>query len=261
MDEQTIKKLVKINQNFYDKTFHLWNQKSDYAWLGFGLAFEDLDFAEKKTISILDVGCGNARVASYLANLFGHQYVINYTGIDNSEQVLNAAKSILSELKNTNLSYEIIDLDISNLNQLNTLTFEKKYNLITAFGLFHHIPSFNLRKEIIQNLTKKLSKDGYFIFTTWNFLGSQRLKKRLINPNTEYGDSVFKKLELDQTELESGDHILDWIKYVTTYRYSHFFDNTEIESYFTHSNLRLLKQFYSDGKNNQQNQYFITQLL
>lgn len=259
MQRDTITKLIELNKQFYNDTFHLWNQKSDYAWFGFDKAFGGLDINESKTINILDIGCGNARVAIYLASLFENS-TVNYIGIDNSDLVLESANTILNKLNKSNLVSKIINCDLTDIGCLNKILGQNKFEIITSFGVIHHIPSFDLRNKIIKEIASKLVINGYFIFTIWNFFDSDRLKKRIVDVTTNDGKLTYKMLGIDSKDFESGDYILDWVKFVTTYRYSHHFSDHEIEKYIQNTNLNVINKFFSDGKNNKQNRYFITQL-
>ena len=80
--------------------------------------------AENRTISILDIGCGNGNIVRYLPKS------IKYLGYDfNSNYILNAKKLYSNE----KIKFECIDINIGKLN------FDSNFDFVIVIGVLHHL--------------------------------------------------------------------------------------------------------------------------
>jgi SAM-dependent methyltransferase len=156
-------------------------------------------------------------------------YYFNQTGKKNQNQHL----------------IKFLDLDITKLENFQKL---QKYTKICLFGVIHHIPSFDLRAKIFENIYNSLEKNGILIFTTWQFLEIPRLQKHVLTAEE------VKNLDF-AGDLESGDYLLTWTKKVESLRYSHFFDDAEIGKLLKNK-FEILETFHSDGAE-KRNKYYI----
>jgi SAM-dependent methyltransferase len=252
LTKDTIQKLTKINLDFYNRIGPLWNQSNNYYWLGWLQLLPVLKSIQtkKKVLKIADLGAGNCRFLNFLLNNLDIQ--IDYTAVDFSNQML----SLKDFSENPKIKrIKILELDITRTN-LKTFFQPEKFDLITAFGLFHHLPGFKIRAKIFENIYEILKPDGNFIFTTWNFLNVPRLVKRIAWSKDFSDDYVLKIFELKYEEMEKNDFILDWVKKDFGYRYAHFFDDLEIQQ-LCKNKFAIQNSFYADGKEKNRNRYFI----
>jgi len=275
MKQSTVESIVKINTDFYQKVSPIWNNDKFYFWDGWGkIDIFRTSFLTQNNFKVLDLGCGNGRFAHFISSKQNlnlqtfHQKTkdfskLFYTGLDFSEFWLDLAKKNEPE----NIATDFFWQDLTQIPYISIQS--KKFNLITAFGLFHHLPQKQKRLEIFEYLANLLSPGGVLVWTAWQFWKVSRLQKRVVYPNTlklssALSDQLKQFLEtefsLDLQDLESGDAILDWIKKVTAYRFAHaFFDDelAEIETILSQNNLKLIQQFESDGKLNCRNLYLV----
>ncbi|MBD3279345.1 MAG: methyltransferase domain-containing protein [Candidatus Pacebacteria bacterium] len=249
MNSNTIKQLNQLNQQFYQTIAPDFSDSRQYFWAGWQQLGQELPLKNwaNKTIRVLDLGCGNGRFAEFLAQTYP-QLKFEYSGIDNNDFLLNQAQKKLHQLKKP---HQLLKLDLVESlinNKLNSQLKSTKFELIVAFGLFHHLPSFTLRKKLIKVMAKLLSAKGLTVFTAWQFLNEPRFKHKLVKPT---------KLGLDPEQFEPNDFILDWQRGKTAYRYCHYLDQQEINQLVTTSGLKLIRQFQADGKSKQLNLYLI----
>jgi tRNA (uracil-5-)-methyltransferase TRM9 len=269
MKESTITKLNNLNKKFYNEVGStIWNQSPAYYWQGwFELLpiFQELyktkslEDSKNQTINFLDIGCGNSRFANFLGENLGSNQLskTSYIGVDFSVNFLDQSK-ILKKERFANFVTKELDI----INQLEILDDQKtEFNCIVIFGVIHHIPSHNLRQSFLRQVSQLLSQDGVLIFTTWEYADSQRLSKRIINSKSTAGQIILKELKISSDELESGDNIIDWIKGIESYRYSHSFTESEVLGLVQNTKMEILKIFYSDGRSSKRNKYYVCKVL
>ena len=245
----TITALNDLNKLFYETVGNEFDRTRQQYWEGWDTFLPTLKnlVNQKRSIKVLDVACGNSRFGRFL-NESLPEAEINYTGLDREPQLIQLSEQAL---KATNLTYKLTEIDIVQ-NLIDNTFIEKlseNYDLIVIFGLLHHIPSKNLRDRLIANSNNKLNKNGLLILSSWQFAKLPRFSERFIDP---------KKLSIDPNELEPHDHILDWHRVHTAYRYCHFADEVELrELVEVNTNLKIKHSFYADGKNHQLNFYVV----
>lgn len=83
----------------------------------------------KNGIRVLDIGCGKGKAVNFMAQHFPKS---NFYGYDLSKEAISDAIKEAQEMNNSNVSFKIQDI-------LN-LTFNDKFDLITAFDAIHDQP-------------------------------------------------------------------------------------------------------------------------
>jgi|SRR5579859_364086 len=236
MTSQTIHRLNQLNQRFYEQVATDFSQTREQPWNGWQQLVPLLQ--QKQPQNILDVGCGNGRFAEFLQQ---HLSDFQYHGIDNNEKLLRIAKS---HLPNANFSQiDIVEsLSESSLNK----KIAEKYNLITFFGVLHHIPSFELRKKLLEFARQHITQNGLVIFTTWQFDCSPKLLKRQIDPTT---------LHFSREDLEPNDYFLTWERGAHAIRYCHLINAEEQKKLI--EGWHLVQEFEADGETTNLNHYVI----
>jgi hypothetical protein len=111
--------------------------------------------------------------------------------------------------------------------------------MVTAFAVLHHIPSTQLRLDILRVVHQLLQKDGLFVHSNWQFLNSEKLKARV---------QPWQAISLSESEVDRGDYLLDWRSGGKGLRYVHHFDERELKELARASNFSVIDTFYSDGE-------------
>lgn len=214
MLNQEIIEINQLNKDFYSKH----NESFDKSRKGnFWEGFRNIKKYFKDGQRILDLGCGNAR---FLEFLIQNHTKFDYFGVDNSSEFI---------IKNTQNypNYKFSELDV--VSNLGAIT--NKYDLVTVFGVTHHIPSSEYRKEWFQKLGETLDSEAILVLSFWQF-------------KTEKADQNFKP---NLYQVENNDYFLGWKGDFSTHRYCHIFDSYEImEIKKILSNFTVLEEFSLD---------------
>jgi len=240
MDEITIKKLNKINLDFYNTTAKDFNESRQYFWQGWNSIIKYLDHFNK--LKLLDLGCGNARFFQFLIKNIPNKN-INYVGVDNNNELLGfAQEDFNNRVGEINGTFKLQKIDIvTSLIKKKDFLIEKEFDLIVSFGVFHHIPSYELRLQLLEFMKSKITNEGLIIISLWQFMEFERFKKKIVS----------------DTQQEANDFILDWKKGKEANRYCHFVDEAEQNKLIKKANLKLIESFRADGKGGNVNTYLV----
>jgi len=237
MNKKTVEKLNKLNKDFYEKISPFFDKTRNYYWKGWEhlIPLIKQRFPQTEELRVLDVGCGNGRFGSFLKEQLKTPTI--YTGIDSNSYLLQKAQEKLSEA--TFIKSDFLKLDYASL--------EPSFDLIAIFGVLHHIPGYENRRQLLRNLKNLLSAKSLLVFSIWNFLQSPSLKKRV---------QPWSTISLEN-QVEENDYLLDWKKGVQSLRYCHIFTNEEINSLCSESSLKILKTYSSSASGDRYNKYFV----
>jgi 2-polyprenyl-3-methyl-5-hydroxy-6-metoxy-1,4-benzoquinol methylase len=228
MKSGTAASLIEINREFYTRFGASFSATRQRIQPGVRRVLSML----KGNESILDLGCGNGELARELAKR-GHRGP--YLGVDFSVPLLRVAES-----QPPGFSASFMEGDLTKLSACkDQLVGDGNWSIITAFAVLHHIPSRELRLEILRVVNQLLKKEGYFVHGNWQFLNSEKLKARI---------QPWEAVSIEQTDLDAGDYLLDWRSGGTGLRYVHHFEEAELASLAEESHFQVLETFYSDGE-------------
>jgi hypothetical protein len=119
------------------------------------------------------------------------------------------------------------------------LSVEGGWSLITAFAVLHHIPGEELRLDILKTVHKLLAENGRFILSNWQFLNSERLKRRI---------KPWETAAISGSEVDAGDYLLDWRSGGDGLRYAHYFTAEELSALAQRAGFQVVDSFLSDGE-------------
>jgi tRNA (uracil-5-)-methyltransferase TRM9 len=228
MNSRTTAYLIEINREFYTQFGDSFSATRHRIQPGVRRVLERLKGDE----SILDLGCGNGELARELAKR-GHRG--SYLGVDFSRPLLRDA-----EFQAEGFSARFMEVDLTQFSAFShQLSVTDQWSLMTAFAVLHHIPSTELRLEILRVVHQLLKEDGIFVHSNWQFLNSVKLKARV---------QPWEVVSLSGSEVEAGDYLLDWRSGGHGLRYVHHFEEQELSDLAKESNFSVIDTFYSDGE-------------
>ena len=223
MNKKTAAQLIEINRLFYQKFGTEFSRTRGRIQPGVRTILDRIG----RDLPLLDVGCGNGEFIRQLAE-HGHRAPVQ--GVDFSLPLLEDALRIPDRFPATFHALDITSPDWSLI--------PDTYSLITCFATLHHIPSEEIRLQILRNIRARLTDDGQFIHSNWQFLNSEKLRQR-IQPWDVVG--------MDAADVDEGDYLLDWRSGGTGYRYAHQYAEAELAHLAAESGFKIIETFYADG--------------
>jgi tRNA (uracil-5-)-methyltransferase TRM9 len=228
MDSNTAARLIEINREFYTHFGDSFSATRHRIQPGVRRVLESLNGNE----SILDLGCGNGELARELARR-GQRG--SYLGVDFSLPLLREAES-----QPDGFSAKFLQVDLTQLSAFSDqLSVVDGWSVITAFAVLHHIPSMELRLNILRIVKQLLKTEGIFVDSNWQFLNSEKLKARI---------QPWEAAAISASEVDAGDYLLDWRSGGKGLRYVHHFNESELAELAKASGFSIMDSFYSDGE-------------
>jgi len=212
-------KITHINTVFYNSIAEGFARSRQLPWAGWNKLIKYL----KNDITLADLGCGNGRFYGFLSE---QNIEFKYEGYDNSTNLVKLAKS----------SYPNVSFFERDVIKEGVPT---NYDVISMFGLVHHIKNIDSLNIFIKNLLPKINPGGYMFITFWQF---DPFKERTFNE---------KARELGVT-LESNDYLLDWGGSGKDIRFCHRYTQEEIgqfKLFLTNNKYILVDEFGEDKEN------------
>jgi len=235
MDSAIAARLIDLNRDFYTRFGDSFSATRHRIQPGVRRVLDMLKGDE----SILDLGCGNGELARELAKRDHHG---SYLGVDFSLPLLRDAES-----QPEDFTAKFIEVDLTRLSpdsdQLSVISNQSlstdHWSLITAFAVLHHIPSVELRLDILRTVHQLLKPDGIFIHSNWQFLNSEKLKARI---------QPWEAAAISAADVDTNDYLLDWRSGGEGLRYVHYFDESELQELAEVVGFQVEDKFYSDGE-------------
>jgi SAM-dependent methyltransferase len=179
------------------------------------------------------VGCGNGRLATLLdCERPGGIYL----GVDASSDLIEIARGRASTLSST--AADFVVRDVSREGWARGLG-AGLFDCVVGLALLHHLPARDLRVRVVRDLALLAKPCGRVIVSTWQFLDSARLRRRIV-PWEEVG--------LREAQVEPGDYLLDWRRGGRGLRYCHLVDERELDELAWSSALRIAETWRVGGR-------------
>lgn len=261
MKQEIVKKIITKTISDYSKIAADFDRtRSKYAW---PILREFAGYVQSGD-AILDFGCGNGRLLDVLK-----AEDIVYKGVDPVKELIDIARqkyctvpfchceprhqmSGRSNLArsprfarddNNSIEFKTIDFDVDNFK----LDFPDKYfDKIFAIAVFHHIPSDDLRRDVLRELKRILKDEGRIFLTVWNLWRGRAMRNAL-------KFSLLKIFGRGKICMDYGDLYIDYQtadNKIKVQRYHHAFTKRGMKKLAKSAGLKIEKIFYDDKKFN-----------
>ena len=228
MDTLIVRQLLAINHKFYSEFARAFSETRSSAQTRLDriVAYIGND------VKVLDVGCGNGRLAERLEKEGRH---VEYTGVDASPELIALAAARKSKLRLVAADFFVADVTSTNWSAALPAD---EFDIAVALAVLHHIPGFDWRARVLCDLRALLQPGGTLVMTNWHFERNERLRKKIV---------PWEKVGIDARALEPGDALLTWQRGGVGYRYLHLITQSEVLRMAHESGLQVVKQFYADA--------------
>jgi tRNA (uracil-5-)-methyltransferase TRM9 len=219
---ELLQQLLDLNQTFYDSLAEPFARSRAAPQPGFLRLAEALP---QPCPRLLDVGCGDGRFGRFL---LAQAAIQQYTGVDFSRALLAQAEEMTTG--------NFYQRDLSRPGCLDGLGL---FEGIACLATLQHIPGHDNRTRLLAEMKAHLVPDGRLLLATWQFLTSERQRRKLV---------PWEAIGLDAADLEPGDYLLTWQRGGFGLRYVALIDATATAELAQAAGLRILSQFRSDGR-------------
>ena len=211
MREKTAKKVLKQVKHSYNLIADDFSRTRSYI----GKEFELFTPYIKNNSTIVDLGCGNGRLANFIKD---SKLPVKYMGIDNNENFLKIAKKKYPKEK-----FIIGD-------QLKIPLEKETTDVLLNIRSFHHLPSKKMRLTALAEMKRILKKEGILIISVWDLWQRKYLKALVL--------ALFRCV-FTLGNYDYNDTFIPWGK--TTNRYYHAFTARELKKIVEKAGFTILK--------------------
>jgi SAM-dependent methyltransferase len=200
--------------------------------------------------SVLDLGCGNGRLARFLEERWRDRF--GYLGIDTSRALLDLAAARRWAADCRFMRHDLL------AEELPAELPGQPFDLIAVFGLMHHVPGAAHRSALLRRAAQRLTAGGLLAVSFWQFGDRQRFRQRVV-PWEEYNRTA--EQPIDTSDLEPGDRLLTWgpnpvdDSRTAVVRYCCWTPPEEADRLLDRLPLEVVAQYSADGRDGDQNLY------
>ncbi len=244
MDDSTAARLNALNRDFYRRHAVSFDSRRRAPWPGWERVAERLESPGR--LSILDVGCGNARFGLYLEERLGRP--IDYVGLDVSPELLRIAA------RRAPAEWRLVEADV--VADGLPPTVPGGFDLVCCFGVMHHVAGASGRRRLLGRLAAAVGPGGYLAISFWQFGDRDRFARRA-RPWASHG--------YPDGPPEPGDTLLAWGDTPDgadpgsepPVRFCHFSDPASARRLVSTLDLEPCDEFAADGASGDLNFYLV----
>jgi tRNA (uracil-5-)-methyltransferase TRM9 len=228
MDSETAEKLLALNRAFY---------------ASFARPFADSRPVRDPALTcilpyipqrarVLDVGCGNGRLAFLLDR---ERPGVSYLGVDAVPELIEIARARVAGLAAISAEFRVAD--VARPGWVGTLC--PRFDCAVALAVIHHIPGFEHRLRVLRDVAAVLEPGGCLLLSTWQFLVNARMRRKIVD---------WAEMGVAEEALEPGDYLLDWKRGGRGLRYCHLVDEAEVTALAAAGGFRVRETFRAGGR-------------
>jgi tRNA (uracil-5-)-methyltransferase TRM9 len=243
MQPETQTKLLALNQRFYATVADPFDATRLATPPGKVALVTRLPLRNRvKPTPVLDIGCGNGRLAWLLEE---RGKPIDYVGVDANPDLLTRAQ--LHTLALHHVQARFVQADLADPTWTEAVPRPAKgFAVVVCLATLHHLPGMDLRRRVMQDLAALVAPTGLIAISTWQFLTSVRMAAKVLD---------WAVVGIDPNTVDPGDALLPWQQGGYAVRYVHQVDATEVADLAAHAGLRVVDSYLADGKEGNLNLY------
>lgn len=249
-----------VNARFYREQATSFSSTRRSPWPGWRRCLADAGLAAGAPgagpLRVLDVACGNLRLARFLADELPGEPV-RYRGVDSCPELARGwapPAGWEARLVGADLVCALLDdrapcaLDVA-------LGGAGEQDLVACFGFLHHVPTFAARLRLLRALAARLAPGGTCCVSLWRFMSDAGLAERARRTTAE----AASELGLGAGSLGEGDYLLGWQGVPGAWRYCHSFSGDEVDALVCDlgCGVEVADRFRSDGRTGSLNAYLV----
>lgn len=229
MDKEHIERLLAINRRFYAELAQPFSASRPLSDPAIKCVLPHIPAGAR----VLDIGCGNGRLALLLDR---ERPGVTYVGVDFIPELVELARAQAHQLTSIVAEFRLADITVPGWNlSLPWATFDR----VLLLAVLHHLPGFATRSRVLRESAALLEAGGRLILSTWQFLDSPRMRRKIVEWATA---------GIQEEALEPGDYLLAWKRGGYGVRYCHLVDEAELERLAAESGLRICETFRAGGR-------------
>ncbi|MBM6942744.1 class I SAM-dependent methyltransferase [Collinsella intestinalis] len=271
MDQAVARKLIALNNRFYRSHAASFSATRSTPWTGWEKVARLVEAARGKTggaaafptsLHVLDVACGNMRLARFLAQALPQERIV-YHGIDRCAPLAQTAETP-NATDRLSIAFHEADI-LERLLAPGTRTLSPTGRelpageLVACFGFMHHVPGEALRAALLRELVAQAAPGGIVAVSFWRFMDDARLAGKVAV--SDHGAVAAPPWEgYDPVDLEVGDHFLGWQDEGGALRFCHQTDEAELDRLVASVPTRHAEEcarFSADGRSGELNRYLV----
>ncbi len=249
MTDETAHRLDALCRRFYARNAADFSATRQAAWPGWERCLPYLlpsepDPGGEPSWRLLDAGCGNGRLAAFLAERSPGR--LRYLGVDASPELIEEARGSRGADARFAVA-DLVTLDPAGLG-------EASFDAIALFAVLHHVAGRERREALLARLAGALEPGGHLVATVWRADAFARFRDKIVPWES---CEARTGIRVSPEEVEPGDVLLPWKHDPRALRYCHFPDEDEANALARAAGLPLREAFDADGREGALNRYWV----
>jgi tRNA (uracil-5-)-methyltransferase TRM9 len=237
MDRETTERLLALNREFYASFARPFATSRPVSDPALTCILPHIP----RGASVLDVGCGNGRLALLLDR---ERPGSIYVGVDAVPELIKVARAQARRITAISAEFQVADIARPGWGGAlpgvrPSVSLRAQFDCAVALSVLHHIPSFDLRAQVLGEIAGVLKPGGCLILSAWQFLDSPRMRRKIVG---------WAEAGIAEDALELGDYLLNWKRGGRGLRYCHLVDVAEVERLAAGSGFCVRETFRAGGR-------------